>query len=160
MVKKTYTRYCADCHGIHGEGGKGTGVSQSRPRKLPVLAPALNNEGFQKSASDSLIKELSRNSHKRSPIETLKDTVLQETDYDNLVTYIRTFKPTKNPHTPSQTAGPPIIVRESSYDLETTINNLKEAIVGENFRLIRIQTLDEGFVKQGSENRSQTIILN
>ena len=43
---KLYGNHCAACHGAHGEGGHGTGVTFSRPRDLPILAPALNNPGF------------------------------------------------------------------------------------------------------------------
>ena len=38
-------------------GGKGTGVTFSRKRDLPVIAPALNNVGFLASASDNMIKD-------------------------------------------------------------------------------------------------------
>ena len=44
--KKLFANNCAACHGAKGEGGKGTGVTFSRPRDLPVIAPALNNPGF------------------------------------------------------------------------------------------------------------------
>jgi len=50
------------------------------------------------------------------------------------------------------------IVWESSSDLETTVRNLKNAVVGRNFRLIREQSLDQGFVKARDENRQQHII--
>ena len=42
---RLYTKYCAACHGAQGEGGTGTGVTFSRPRDLPVIAPALR-DGF------------------------------------------------------------------------------------------------------------------
>ena len=54
--KQLFSKNCAACHGANGEGGKGTGVTFSRPRDLPIMAPALHNPGFLASASDSMIK--------------------------------------------------------------------------------------------------------
>ena len=50
--EQLYQQHCAACHGSRGEGGKGTGLTFSRPRDLPIIAPALNNPGFLKAASD------------------------------------------------------------------------------------------------------------
>ena len=41
--KKLFADFCAQCHGDAGSGGKGTGVTFSRKRDLPIIAPALNN---------------------------------------------------------------------------------------------------------------------
>ena len=38
--KKLFHDHCAACHGADGKGSKGTGVTFSRPRDLPILAPA------------------------------------------------------------------------------------------------------------------------
>ncbi|HSH28562.1 MAG TPA: cytochrome c, partial [Thiohalobacter sp.] len=51
-----YAKHCAQCHGDQGQGGQGTGVTFSRPRDLPIIAPALNNPGFLAAASDAMIK--------------------------------------------------------------------------------------------------------
>ena len=46
-----------------------------------------------------------------------------------------------------------IVIRyESSYDLEQTLENLKQAVVGRNFRVIRLQHLEEGLARPGEEN--------
>ena len=47
--KVLYAKNCAACHGVNGEGGTGTGVTFSRPRNLPIIAPSLSNPGFLKS---------------------------------------------------------------------------------------------------------------
>ncbi|MDH5571284.1 MAG: c-type cytochrome, partial [Gammaproteobacteria bacterium] len=54
--KELFQKNCAACHGANGEGGHGTGVTFSRPRDLPIIAPALNNSGFLAAASDQMIK--------------------------------------------------------------------------------------------------------
>ena len=54
--RELYVSYCAKCHGADGEGGKGTGVTFSRRRDLPIIAPALKNPGFLAAASDEMIR--------------------------------------------------------------------------------------------------------
>ena len=54
--RELYASYCAGCHGANGEGGKGTGVTFSRRRDLPIIAPALNNAGFLTAVSDEMIR--------------------------------------------------------------------------------------------------------
>ena len=44
--EQLYEKYCVQCHGENGSGGKGTGVTFSRKRDFPIIAPALNNAGF------------------------------------------------------------------------------------------------------------------
>ena len=36
---KLFLKHCASCHGANGEGGKGTGVTLSRPREQAIVAP-------------------------------------------------------------------------------------------------------------------------
>lgn len=51
----------------------------------------------------------------------------------------------------------PIIVVESPYNYETTLQNLKKAIAGRNFRLIRIQELSDGFDREMSGSRNTMV---
>ncbi len=52
----------------------------------------------------------------------------------------------------------PVLVAKSPYGLEQTIANLKAAAEGNNFRVIREQSLDYGLVDNEDENRSQRIL--
>ena len=47
--------------------------------------------------------------------------------------------------TPTHSPTQPIIAVESPYDYDTTLQNVKKAIAGRNFRLIRVQELTDGF---------------
>ncbi len=157
--RKLFARYCAACHGPEGHGGKGTGVTFSRPRDLPIIAPALNNPGFLAAASDQFIKATLMNGREGTPMASFLKQGLKEQDINDLVVYVRSFADT--PQHPSQKpieTDEATIVFESSYDLATTIENLKQAAVGNNFRLIREQTLDDGLVEKGKENPKQHII--
>jgi len=136
--KQLYQQYCAACHGPNGEGGKGTGLTFSRPRDLPIIAPALNNPGFLKAATDQFIKATLMNGRDGTPMVSFLNQGLKE-------------------QTPLE-AKQPTIVFESSYDMKTTITNLKDAAIGNNFIIIREQAMDEGLVEAGKENRKQHII--
>jgi cytochrome c oxidase cbb3-type subunit III len=50
------------------------------------------------------------------------------------------------------------LIVESPYSFEETVNNVREIIAGKNFRLIREQYLDTGYVAEGQENKKQLII--
>lgn len=157
--KQLFEKNCTRCHGMQGEGGQGTGVTFSRPRNLPIIAPALNNSGFLASVSDAMIKSTLMHGRKGTPMASFLELGLSEQDIDDLVSYVRSFA--KQPYD-KQVArykmGDNIMRFASPHSLEKTIDNVKRAASGKNFRIIRVQTLDQGLVKAGQENTRQTII--
>lgn len=156
--KALFAKHCAACHGANGQGGSGTGVTFSRPRNLPVMPPALNNSGFLAAATDQMIKATLMNGREGTPMVSFLKHGLSEKDIDDVVSYVRSFQKEAK-HKPAQANhGPASLSYESPYDLETTVTNIKKAIIGANFRLIRIQYLDEGLVPKGKENTHQVII--
>ena len=50
------------------------------------------------------------------------------------------------------------IVVDSPYDLEETLENLKQAITDQNFTLIRTDYLEHGLVEEGKENKKQVVL--
>ncbi len=158
--KKLYESFCSSCHGNNGEGGHGTGVTLSRPRNLPVLPPALYNPGFLAAAKDQVIKAIIINGHKGSAIPQTKDKPLSGTEIDYIVSYIRSFENQSKPNYSINKDVLPTIVRESSYDLQTTVKHIKEAVVRENLRLIRVQNLDYGFIEPELENAKQVVVYS
>ncbi len=52
----------------------------------------------------------------------------------------------------------PVLVVKSPYDLEQTVANLKTAAEGNNFRVIREQSVDHGLVENEDEDRRQRIL--
>lgn len=158
---KLFTAHCSACHGEHGEGGHGTGVTMSRPRSAPILAPALNNPGFLAAASDTLIKNTLIQGREGTPMVSFLEQGLKEKDINDVVVYVRHFQSLPRPaarHSPDH--EPPILVRDSPYSLDETVEKVKMAIGGANMRLIRIQTLDQGYVPEGQENHDQTIVYS
>lgn len=155
--KILYAQKCAACHGESGEGGRGTGVTFSRPRDLPIIAPALNNEGFLAAASDALIRHTLRVGRPGTPMKSFLEAGLHDRQIDDIVAYVRSFEHAEH-RKPVLEAESASLIVESPYSLEETVVNIKQVIIGKNFRLIREQYLDTGFVPEGEENKKQVII--
>ena len=155
--KEIYAESCAACHGVNGQGGKGTGVTFSRPRDLPVIAPALNNSGFLAAAPDIMIKTVLMNGREGTPMVSFLKQGLSEKDIDDVVSYVRTFEKTKKIKKSNEKLAAHISY-ESPNSLEDTIANVKKAAIGKNFRIIREQYLNEGLVKPDKENKKQKIV--
>lgn len=155
--KKLYKSKCASCHGEHGQGGKGTGVTFSRPRDLSIIPPALNNAGFLASASDEMIKHTLMIGRDKTPMNSFLKQGMSESDINDVTAYIRHFETRQVAKLRDQKLDA-IIVEESPYSLEKTLENLKKAVIGKNFRIIRQQTLDNGLVAKNKQNKKQIIL--
>lgn len=155
--KDIFKSKCISCHGVNGQGGKGTGVTFSRPRDLPVIAPALNNEGFLSSASDTMIKTVLMNGREGTPMLSFLKQGLNEEDINDVVAYVRSFE--KQPHNKKKNDKiEPTISYDSPYSLNETIDIVTRSIVGKNFKIIREQYLNQGLVQENSENKDQVMI--
>lgn len=157
--KQLYAQHCAACHGANGEGGKGTGVTFSRPRDLPIMPPALHNPGFLAAASDSMIKYTLMHGREGTPMVAAAKRGLKEQDVNDLVSFIRQFQqePTSASATLLNTESA-ILTMDSPYDLATTVENLKRAVGNNNFIFIREQNLDAGLVAEDQEDPHQHIV--
>lgn len=156
-----FARHCAACHGEHGEGAHGTGVTLSRPRDQPILAPGLNNPGFLAAATDDLIKTTLMRGRRGTPMRSFLEQGLKEGDIDDIVAYVRGFADRPTPSAARiLEVETPVIVRVSPYGLDETVEKVKTAVKAANMRLIRTQSLDEGFVPAGQEDRRQVIVYS
>ncbi len=155
--KKLFAQHCAACHGANGEGGHGTGVTFSRPRELPVMPPALNNRGFLLAASDNMIKQTLMKGREGTPMVSFLSRGLKERDINDIVAFVRSFENAPIVWKPKDDETP-VLEMVSPYSVEETVENLKRAIVGKNFVVIRIQTLDNGFVPEEKEDHRQVIV--
>jgi cytochrome c oxidase cbb3-type subunit 3 len=157
--KELFAKYCASCHGEMGEGGSGTGVTFSRRRELPIIAPALNNSGFLAAASDEMIKHTLEFGREGTPMRSFLVQGLSEQDINDLVSAIRSMEDSEytGPR-PEVTLDEAVIITESPYTLEETIENLKESIISQNFLLIRTDYLEHGLVAEGQEDKRQVIL--
>ncbi len=157
--KQLFAQYCAACHGANGEGSEGTGVTFSRPRDLPIMAPALHNPGFLASATDAMIKATLMKGREGTPMVSFSKRGLKEDDINDIVSYVRSFE--KQPLAESAKllqVENPVIVRDSPYDLKTTVENVKQAVSNNNFFYGRVQTLEYGLTAADKENPKQVIV--
>lgn len=157
--KQLFGQYCATCHGANGEGAKGTGVTFSRPRDLPIMAPALNNAGFLAASSDAMIKATLMNGRSGTPMISFLKQGLAEKDINDIVSHVRSFeKQAAASSAKTVRRESPVIVRNSPYDLNTTVENVKRAVSNNNFFYGRVQTLEYGMTKPEDENSRQVIV--
>lgn len=155
--RELYASHCAACHGANGEGGHGTGVTFSRPRDLPIIPPALNNPGFLHAASDQMIKATLMKGRAGTPMVSFIEQGLSERDIDDIVAYVRTFE--QRPiHWQPADSDEPVLVVDSPYGVEETVESVKRAALGKNFRIIRVQTLEQGLFPGQEANPKQVII--
>ncbi len=159
--KELFANFCASCHGAEGSGGKGTGVTFSRKRDLPIIAPALNNAGFLAAASDVMIRDTITFGREGTPMTSMLVAGLSEKDIDDIVSYIRSLekpaadlKQTLN----DSDSDSPVIIMDSPYGLDETVENLKQAITDQNYTLIRTDFLEHGLVEEGKENKKQVVL--
>jgi cytochrome c oxidase cbb3-type subunit 3 len=155
--KKLYAQHCAGCHGADASGGSGTGVTFSRPRDLPIIAPSLANPGFLASASDAMIKHTLQNGRQGTPMNSFASQGMSEQQMDDIVAYIRSLQGLSSAHKKAEKL-PAYFKYESSEPIEATLESLKAAAVGANFRIIREQHFEQGYVEKGKED-SKKIIL-
>jgi len=155
-----FKQRCSACHGAHGEGGHGTGVTFSRPRDLPILAPALNNPGFLSAVSDAMIRDTLTHGRKGTPMISFAKAGLSKEDINNVVAYVRSFEADHPTGESAPDNEPATLVVESPFTIEKTVENLKQAVVSANMRLIRTQYLDEGLVNPGKENKSRMMVYS
>lgn len=154
-----FAKFCAECHGSDGEGGAGTGLSFSRPRDLPILAPALNNPGFLAAASDQMIKRTLMRGRNSTPMTSFLDKGLTEKDIDDLVAYIRSYPLRRDVEaTRLQPVSEAVIIRESAHSLEQTLQRLRHAIGGRGYSVVREQYLEQGLTQPDDEQHGLRVI--
>ncbi len=159
--KLIFAEHCSRCHGKEGRGGTGTGVTFSRKRDLPIIAPALNNSGFLAAASDQMIRHTITYGRKGTPMASMLTAGLSKNDINDVVAYIRSFEKAAQQRKQDLNAAgaePPVLTAVSPYDMAETIENIKQAITDQNFILIRIDYLDHGLVKKGKEDKNKVVV--
>lgn len=154
--KQLFTTHCIACHGEDGTGeGQGTGVTLSRKRSFLVMPPAISNRGFQASANDHMIKQIIKVGRPESGMPAFAQKGLKEQDINDLVTYVRALGKQQAQKTMPTEEKSLSNVYESPYDFETTVKNIKTALVGANFRTFPDRFLEQGALDEFSVNKRQ-----
>ena len=155
--ERLYAQNCAVCHGDKGQGGHGTGVTFSRPRDYPILAPALNNPGVLAAASDDMIKTTLARGRAGTPMVSFREKGLSDKNLDDIVAYVRSFQKKPSP-TAVPVDEPAVISRVSSYSVEETVSKLQTAFNAANMRVVRTQPYDKGYAPEGRENTRRMVV--
>lgn len=152
-----FSTHCASCHGKSGSGGVGTGVAFSRKKHAPIIAPALNNPGFLASANDLMIKNIILKGRASTTMQSADALGLSEMDVNHIVAYIRHFETldTAKHHDENEPAA---LIYDSNYSFKQTVQNVKNAAIGMNFRIIREQALNYGLETRQAKTNQETII--
>ncbi len=139
--KALFDKHCVSCHGKDARGGKGTGLMFSRPRDLPISPPALNNQGFLNSVTDVMLKTVITHGGKGTPMPAASEFGLKDDDINNLVSYIRGFQITQM-SSEQMIDEEAIILYQSPYSFDKTVENVKKAVVANKFELIPFKLRD------------------
>ncbi len=157
--KKLFAGYCANCHGPEGRGlGKGTGQSYSRERDFKVVPPAVGNAGFLNAASDAMLKDIITNGRKGTLMAAFGKLGLSERDINDLVAYLRSLQTQLPPRQEEQIMPDASITLDSPEDFDATLENLKQALSGYNFRVFPDRSLEKGLFPDWEENGRQMTI--
>ncbi|MDH5573417.1 MAG: DUF302 domain-containing protein, partial [Gammaproteobacteria bacterium] len=97
------------------------------------------------------------NGREGTPMVSFLKHGLSESDINDVVSYVRSFHNNIEDSKVAVDTELTTIV-ESPYSLEETINAINLAITGKNFRIIRIQNMDDGLVAVDKEDTKKVII--
>lgn len=152
-----YAEHCSACHGEDLQGGGGTGRTFSRKRDHPIMPPALANPGFLASASDQLIKRVVLDGRRNTTMPSFRERGLPERDVDDIVAFIRSFEAVQrvDADTPAE---PGSLIATSPHGFEETVETLRAAIKGMNFRTFAARYLERGLVDELEANDRQVTI--
>lgn len=151
-----YTEHCVKCHGEDGVGeGEGTGVTLSRDRSFLVMPASISNRGFLESATDAMIRRVIRVGRKDSGMPAFLDKKLTAAEIDDVVAYVRTFESIDRPPVVLEPDERPTHLYESPNDFDTTVETVKAALIGANFRIFPDRLLEQGLIDEFSVNTRQ-----
>ena len=158
--ERLFAGHCANCHGESGQGlGKGTGKSYSREREFKVMPPAVGNSGFLASASDDMMREIITHGRKGTLMGAYGKLGMSSQDIDDIIVYLRSLPTLAQEKDEEANESPaPSIIWDSPYDFETTVDNLKQALSGANFRIFPDRYLEQGLFPEWELNKKQLTI--
>lgn len=151
-----FEEHCVKCHGDEGTGeGKGTGVTLSRERSFLVMPSSVANAGFLDSVTDRQMHHIISVGREESDMPGYTKKGLSEEDINALVVYVRKLGSEAGRPEPIDPDEPLSHLTESPYDFETTVENVKAALAGANFRNFPDRFIEQGLIDEFSVNQRQ-----
>lgn len=146
---------CAVCHGADGSGeGHGTGVTISRQREFAIMPPAITNRGFLAAAPDALIASVIREGRPSGIMPSFRNE-LSEKDIADVVAYVRQLGKKAAAKRPPSERRPLTLTVDSPYDFDTTVQNVRAALTGSNFRIFPERFLEQGLTDEATQDTKQ-----
>lgn len=151
-----YQEHCVKCHGADGSGeGMGTGVTTSRERSFLIMPASISNSGFLASASDQMMRRVVSVGRKSSGMPGFGRGKLADDELDDVIAYVRSLGEQQATAEKLDAEERPTHVFESPYDFDQTVNNVKAALTGANFRIFPDRMLEQGLIDEFSVNTRQ-----
>jgi len=152
-----YAEHCAACHGADLQGATGTGRTFSRKRDHQVMPPALANPGFLAAASDQFIKGVILDGRDGTAMLPFRDSGMSDSDVNDIVAFIRNFENEQRDVAPPP-PQPASLVATSPHGFEETVEALRTATKGLNFRSFAPRYLEQGLINELDVNERQVTI--
>ena len=122
-----------------------------------VMPPAINNPGFLQSAPDEMIKHTIKIGRDNSAMPTFRKK-LTDAETDHVVAYVRTLSSQNQAEEQTDGERRAAYILESPYDFDTTVENVKAALTGANFRIFPSRFVEQGLIDEFSHNEKQVSI--
>lgn len=150
-----YAANCVVCHGADGSGqGHGTGVTMSREREFAIMPPAITNAGFLQAAPDALIATIIREGRPSGIMPSFRNE-LSPQDIADVVAHVRLLGKRSAAQPKTAERLPLSLVVDSPYDFQTTLKNVRQALIGYNFRIFPERFLEQGLIDEFSHDEKQ-----
>jgi cytochrome c oxidase cbb3-type subunit 3 len=140
---------------LDGSGeGRGTGVTVSRERQFAIMPPAITNPGFLADAPDSMIATIIKEG-RPSGIMPAFGNELDDAELADVVAHVRELGKAAAAKQPSRERLELTLIVDSPYDFKTTLNNVRQALTGSNFRIFPERFLEQGLTDEFSHDKKQ-----
>lgn len=150
-----FAENCAVCHGVDGSGeGRGTGVSVSRERQFNVMPPAITNPGFLAAAPDGMIANIVKQGRPGGVMPAFGNE-FSDAEVADVVAHVRELGKQAAARQPSRERLELSFIVDSPYDFKTTVQNVRQALTGTNFRIFPERFLEQGLTDEFSHDQKQ-----
>ena len=130
-------------------------INESLSHVLGAVRVAMQAFFDRRSASDRMIRHSVVVGRKDSDMPAFGNGKLSDAEIDDVVAYVRSFEQQAKAPEPLDPDERPTHVYESPYDFDTTLQNVKEALSGANFRTFPDRFVEQGLIDEFSVNTRQ-----
>jgi cytochrome c oxidase cbb3-type subunit 3 len=104
-----------------------------------------------------MIKHTLQTGRQGTPMISFSKKGLKDKQINDIVAYVRSFEKVKKDKVVAKNE-PALIKVKSSYSFKESVANLKKAVKGANFRIVRTQAFDSGLKSKAKESKDKVIV--